>query len=116
MGQIKPWQIGLFVVAAAALAASMYFSLKPSDLKLDSSVTMADVATGDVYHLPVGAGPGSATIPGRNPKTGETTLIPIVQENGRWVVTERYFPAVKNIPGPHTAVNEKTREIAVKGL
>jgi hypothetical protein len=39
-----------------------------------------------------------------------------VQEKGRWVVMDRYFPAVKNIPGPHTAVNEQTREVAVKGL
>jgi len=116
MGQAKPWQIVLMIVAGVALCVSLYFSLRSDGLKLDNSVTMADVATGEVYHLPIGKGPGGATIPGRNPKTGETTLMPIVQENGKWVVMDHYFPALKNIPGPHTAVNESTREVAVKGM
>jgi hypothetical protein len=116
MGQVKRWQMALFAVAIVAVIASLVYSMRGSGLDLANTLPMADVATGDVYHLPIGAGPGSATIPGRNPKTGESTLMPIVQENGRWVVMDRYFPAVKNIPGPHTAVNEKTREVAVKGL
>jgi hypothetical protein len=116
MGKAKPWQIVLIVVAAVALGVSLYFSLRGDGLDLANSVTMADVATGEVFHLPIGKGANSATIPGKNPRTGDMTLMPIVQENGRWVVMEHYFPALKNIPGPHTAVNEATREVAVKGL
>jgi len=116
MGQAKPWQIVLFIVAAGALAASLYFSLRGEGLKLDSSITMADVATGEVYHLPIGKGANGAMIPGRNPKTGEMTLLPIVQQDGKWVLMERYASGLKFIPGPHTAVDEKSREVQVKGM
>jgi hypothetical protein len=115
MGEAKPWQIVLIIVAFLGLAVSLYFSVfRSTGPNVDSSLTMADVNTGEIFHLPIGKGPNAADIPGKNPKTGEKTLMPVMEENGKWVVLQRFFPSVKNIPGGHPAIDDATREVKVQ--
>ena len=115
MGNAKPWQIVLIVVAFVGLAVSLYFTVfRNTGPNVDSALTMADVNTGEIFHLPIGKGANSADIPGKNPKTGEKTLLPVMQENGKWVVLQRFISAVKGLPGDHSAINESTREVRVQ--
>lgn len=111
MGEAKPWQIVLIVVAFVGLAVSLYFTVLRSDgARVDDSITMADVNTGEVFHLPIGK--GGANIPGKNPKTGEATLLPVKKdENGRWVLLPKFAGDIKAMPGNHAAVNASTGEV-----
>ncbi|MEX2217529.1 MAG: hypothetical protein WD749_02115 [Phycisphaerales bacterium] len=114
MEKAKTWQIAIIAVAAVALAVSLFFTLRGDGVDLDSSLRMADVGTGEVFSLPIGKGPNAAMIPGKNPRTGEMTLLPIIEKDGRWFLRERYAVSLKSIQGSHAAVDEKTLEVRVK--
>jgi hypothetical protein len=109
MGQVKPWQAVLFAVAFVAIGLCVYWSLGRSDVKLADSLRMVDVNTGEEFYLPIGK--GGATIPGRNPRTNEMTLMPVIAKDRVLRIPDRYFPALREIPGSHAAVNESTREV-----
>jgi hypothetical protein len=66
-----------------------------------------------MFTLPIGK--GGTMVPGINPKTKEPTLIPVLQKDGKWVISEHYFPAVATMPGNHAAVDAATREIRTEG-
>lgn len=116
MGDVKPWQIVVLVAAVVALGASAYFSLGRGErLDLASSLRMVDVNTGELFTLKIGKGPNSATIPGKNPKTGAVTLLPVEERDGRYYLIERYMPAIGQIEGKHEAVaDKKTGEVRVR--
>jgi hypothetical protein len=111
VSKAKPWQIVLVVAAVVAAGITVYrFVTGSSGVDLAGKIQMVDVNTGESFYLKVGSGPGSATIPGRNPKTGEKTLLPVIEENGKLVFAQRYFVSLPSIPGTHAAVDPATRE------
>jgi hypothetical protein len=116
VSKAKPWQIVVVVAAVVAAGITIYrFVTGGSGVDLAGKVHMVDVNTGESFYLKVGAGPGSATIPGRNPKTGEKTLLPVMEENGKTVFAQRYFTSLQTIPGTHAAVDPATREAKLAG-
>jgi hypothetical protein len=107
---LKPWQIGLFAVAAIALAVSIISTLRSSDdLGLATRLDMVDILTGDRYVVKI-PGSGSMNIPGKNPATGESTLVPYYQdETGAFKVNDRYaMPLVKRLKGAPFAFDQST--------
>ncbi len=112
MGNVKPWQIVLLVVAVVAVATSAYFSMSGEpNIQAKTSVLMFDVNTGDSQEM--GFGKGGAAYPGINPKTKTLSMLPIQQrEDGKWYLIERYASALKNIEGSKAAViDQKTGEV-----
>lgn len=107
---LRPWQIGLFAVAAIALAVSIVSTLRSSDdLGLATKLDMVDIVTGDRYVVKI-PGSGSMNIPGKNPATGESTLVPYYEdETGAFKVNDRYaMPLVKRLKGTPFAFDQST--------
>ncbi len=107
---LKPWQVGLFAVAGIALAVSVVFTLRGSDdLGLATRLEMVDIVTGDRFVVKI-PGSGSMGIPGKNPQTGEATLVPYYQdESGAFKVNDRYaMPLVKRRKGSTFAFDQST--------
>lgn len=106
MGDAKPWQIALIVVAVIGLGFSVWkfgFSQGPD---LPNSVLLVDVKTGNLFELQLG-GRKAAYYPERHPDTGERTLMPVVkQENGTWQIGPRLLPALQDVPGDTPAVTD----------
>lgn len=98
MGQLKPWQMVLIVVAVVVLGASIAWQVFGRE-RVDKadSVLLMDVATGDLYRVDVRGSRGVA-IPARHPDNGERTLIPVIRDDdGVWTITERYRSAVERM-------------------
>jgi hypothetical protein len=113
MDQVKPWQVVVVVAALVAVAVSLYFTLSGPKLNLASSVPMVDVNTGEFFRVKVGK--GGATFPGSHPKTGKVTLLPVIEQDGKWFLAQRYMSSLKDIEGDHAAiVDAKTGEVRVK--
>lgn len=107
---LKPWQIGLFAVAAIALIVSIISTLRSSgDLGLATKLEMVDIVTGDRFVVKI-PGSGSMGIPGKNPQTGEATLVPYYKdETGAFKVNDRYaMPLVKRLKGSPIAFDQST--------
>ncbi len=107
---LKPWQIGLFAVSGVALIVSIVSTLRSSDdLGLATKLEMVDILTGDRFVVKI-PGSGSMGIPGKNPQTGEATLVPYYQdETGAFKVNDRYaMPLVKRLKGSAFAFDQST--------
>jgi hypothetical protein len=116
MGNVKPWQIVVMVIAVVAVAASAYFSFSgKSDVKFASEITMVDVNTGDLFAFPVSR--RQVVIPPEaNPDTGKKTLLRVNKNAaGKWVLDGREVSAIlPTIEGDHKAViDRKTGEVRV---
>lgn len=111
MRNAKPWQIVLLVLAVIAVIASTIYSLRNSDdLGLANKISMVDVLTGDRFIVKVPKS-GSMGIPGTNPVTKESTLVPYWkdEESGQWKVIDRYAASVvKKVKGAKIAVDPST--------
>lgn len=92
MNSVKPWQIGVFALAVIVLGVSLYWTFKgDGNPDFADKILYADVKTGDRYEISI-TGRGFGMAPQLNPDTAEFTLMPIEEdENGNWVVKERYF-------------------------
>jgi hypothetical protein len=116
MGNVKPWQIVVMVIAIVAVAASAYFSLSGSnDVKFASEVTLVDVNTGDLFAFSVGRR-NVVFPPETNPETGKKTLLRVSKNaEGKWVLDGRELSAIlPTIEGDHKAVvDRKTGEVSV---
>ncbi len=90
MDGMKPWQIGLFIVAAVVLGGSLAFSfLGGSSLDKADRIYLVDVTTGQLYYAPVKSR-GSVIVPARHPETKERTLFKVHErEDGRWELDRR---------------------------
>ena len=89
MGQIKPWQIVLIVVAVAVCGVSVGMTMFGGErIKLGDRIEMADVVTGDRYWIDV-SGNRRGTFPAKHPETGMRTLVRIHEsDDGNWVSDE----------------------------
>ena len=118
MGQIKPWQLVLIVVAVVAVAVSVYLALgaSPQVQNLASESTMIDVNTGQIFTFSLGGKRGVA-VPEQNPDTGKSTLVPVVtDESGVMKIEPRALPALQYLEGDHKAVvDSKTGEVKASG-
>ncbi|MCC5821819.1 MAG: hypothetical protein LAT64_00865 [Phycisphaerales bacterium] len=113
MGEAKPWQIILVVVALGVLGFSVWRSMNSGKPELTRSVMLADVATGDLFELSL-AGRRAAVYPEIHPDTGERTLMPVKQEeDGTWKLLEYTFPALQDVSVEAPAVDMTTRTVNV---
>ncbi|MFG0307276.1 MAG: hypothetical protein ACF8Q5_13785 [Phycisphaerales bacterium JB040] len=85
MGQVKPWQIVLIVVAVVVCGVSVGMTMFGGEpIALGDRIEMADVVTGDRYWIDV-SGNRRGTFPAKHPETGMRTLVRIhEQEDGTW--------------------------------
>ena len=117
MGNAKPWQIVVLVVAVVAVATSAYFSFSGGEtVKFADEVLMVDVNTGDVFAFPVGR--RQVVIPPEtNPESGTKSLLRVHKtDTGKWLLDSREVAALlPTIQGGHEAVvDRKTGEVRVK--
>ncbi len=96
MGEIKPWQAVLFVVAILVVGAGVVWMLLGGDnIRTPDRIYMIDVGTGELYYADVSGRRGIA-IPALHPETRERTLVPIIEdEEGAWRVKDVYAPAIE---------------------
>lgn len=97
-GKLRPWQIGLFVVALIAVGVAVAFSLRGSGPPLSKHVVLVDVTTGELFDLSTKGGMG-AVIPELHPDTKQPVLLPTTEKDGKWTVQQRFLqtlgPGVK---------------------
>lgn len=106
MGDAKPWQIVLIVVAVVGLGFSVWrfgFTKGPD---LPDSVLLVDVKTGNLFELQLG-GRKAAYYPEKHPDTGERTLMPVIKrDDGVWQIGPRILPALEDVQGETPAVTD----------
>lgn len=94
MGQLKPWQIVLFVAAIGVLGVSLWFSLKTDRERPADHVVLLDVTTGDLYRARITR---SMFMPETRESDGAAVLWPVYEdeETGIWRVNPRHLPQVR---------------------
>ena len=85
MGQAKPWQIVLIVIAVIGSAGSVAWTLMSRDsIQFGNRIEMVDLVTGDRYWIDV-SGDRRGTFPAKHPETQQRTLVRIQEDdNGVW--------------------------------
>jgi len=81
MSDIKPWQIGLIIVAIAVLAFSGWRMMGSGVVAGPDGHMTVDIMTGQLYMVQKGKAKG-IMYPVKNPETGDRTLYPVTQEDG----------------------------------
>lgn len=86
---LKPWQIGVIVLAFVVCGASLaYMSATSGEVKLNREFYMVDVESGDLYHVDMDR--YTPMLPARHPQTGKIQLVRIHRgDGGKWVVNGR---------------------------
>ena len=95
MSDIKPWQIGIIIVAIAMLAFSGWRMMGSGVVKGPDGQMTVDVLTGQLYDVRKGKARG-IMYPVKNPETGERTLFPLVREDDSedWTLNIRLGSAI----------------------
>ena len=116
MGNIKPWQIVVMVLAVLALVGSLVYSCSGDN---DTTVTQADVVrmvdieTGQLIQASY---PAKAPVmfPATNPETGKVALYPVREIEGKWRLDMRYMSRIRSHQGLKDGliVDGKTGEVA----
>lgn len=115
-GKAKLWQmaviIGGFAVASVVLGYQLFFS--GDDVRLTDTITLVDVNTGEVFQTSI-ADRGYLS-PGRNPKTGSRSLMPIGKspDDGKWYVGGHQLSSLGNVEVEVKAVDKQTGEVLVE--
>jgi hypothetical protein len=90
-GKLRPWQIGLFVVALIAVGVAAYLSTGSDDVDLAGKVTLVDVTTGELFEKRTGDGKGTAVVPEINPDTNKKSLLPVfLGKDKKYRIEKRY--------------------------
>jgi uncharacterized protein YbaR (Trm112 family) len=86
---MKPeyWKLTLVVVLLAG-AVGTYFWFGRTPPPLPSEVKFVCVATGEVFRIARERIP--SFLPAKNPNTGERTLLPVVERDGKLFANERH--------------------------
>ncbi len=110
MGNVKPWQVVVMVVALVAVAVSTYTTFSGSDRpRLADRLRVVDINTGREVMMPMS---DVKNIPALNAETNTFTYFPVEERDGKVFIKERYMGAVPNAEGKHEAlVDAKTGEI-----
>lgn len=109
-GSLKPWQIGLFVIAIGAVAFGAYSVLFSGRVRLADELTYVDVQTGDLFYYKIRK---SAVVPGKNPDTGNASLLPCVRTDTGYRISKHYLTSLDIIPVPPDAVDAATGDVKV---
>jgi hypothetical protein len=111
MGNLKPWQLGLVIVAVLVLAVSLWMNLGGSNVPRPGAVLVADVETGELFSIDT-SGRKIALLPATNPDTGERTLFPVrKEEDGSWVITPIGRGTFTEYEGPAAAVPNRASAV-----
>lgn len=106
MGDVKPWQVILIVVAVLALGISVWKFAFSGGVDLPDSVTVVDVSTGQLFELDI-SGRKAAAYPEKNPDTDSYTLMPVVKaEDGQWYIVQRLIPVLDSVESGLDAVQD----------
>ncbi len=111
MGSARPWQVILFILALLALSGGLFLSCR-GGVNLADSLLMVDVKTGDRFRFDTGGKRGTG-VPGKHPDTGERTLLPIVERDGAWYLSDHYRTGLEHIEGENPAVDLATYEVQI---
>lgn len=109
MGSVRPWHYILFGAALIALVLGLWLSMR-GGVHLADELIMVDVKTGDRFRFDVSGNRG-VTVPAKHPDTGQRTLLPVVQTDGRWVISERYRGALGDLEPSTDNVRMSTFEV-----
>ena len=94
MGQMKPWQLVLIVVAALVFAGSIAYTMFGGQkIRMGTRIELVDLVTGDRWWIDV-SGNKRGTFPAKHPETGERTLARIHEEDDGWRVDGNDIAAV----------------------
>ncbi|MFT5424899.1 MAG: hypothetical protein ACI89L_002702, partial [Phycisphaerales bacterium] len=82
MGQMKPWQLILIVVAVLVCTGSVaMYMFGGQKIQMGTRIDMVDLATGDRWWIDV-SGDRRGTFPAKHPETGDRTLVRAHEEDG----------------------------------
>lgn len=109
MGSVRPWHYILFGLAVVALGVGLWMSMR-GGVDLADELIMVDVKTGDRFRFDVSGNLG-VTVPAKHPETGERTLLPVVQADGKWYIGDRYRGALGELEASPDAVSSSTYEV-----
>ena len=100
MGELRPWQIAVMVLAVVVLSGSILWQCNDQSKVIDlaNHVTVADVVTGDLFDAPLPSGK-AVVYPAKNPETGQVSVFPVASEAGQWQVPSRFRPQVREFVG-----------------
>ncbi|GJM18006.1 MAG: hypothetical protein DHS20C14_02190 [Phycisphaeraceae bacterium] len=98
MGEVKPWQAVLFVVAILVVGVGLAWMIfGGKSVNLPDRLYFIDVPSGELYVADVSGRRGMA-IPAMHPETRERTLVPIIRDDeGEWRIGEHYLPAIEEM-------------------
>ena len=116
MGELKPWQIVLMIVAVLVLAGSLWMTLGGRSVPNPNQIIVADVETGELFSIDT-SGSKLALLPARHPETGEKTLYPVQKnDDGEWVITRLLASTFETYEGEAAAVMDRqTLVVEVEG-
>ncbi len=114
MENVKPWQIGIMVLAVIAVGYLVVKVGFGNSVQLPSKVHLADVSTGELFIFDI-SGKAKGYYPEKSPDTSQRVLMPVVKnDEGKWFISSHSLPALEDIDGEATAViNTSTGEINV---
>lgn len=113
MGSVRPWQIGLIVLAVIVLGTSAFFTIRdPNKVEFVDEVYLVDVATGDLFVY--NSNKRGIVLPALHPDTGERTLLKVVKtESGDWSLEARDLGRLDEFESINTeSINTDTGLIA----
>jgi hypothetical protein len=117
MSELRPWQMALFIGAFLVFAGSVLYQCKYSDsaeVTLPDSVTMVDMATGDLFESPLPK-KRAVSFPAPHPDTKANTLFPADLIEGKWCLDRRYVPYIKELvpKGDDLILDRKSGEVKI---
>ncbi len=115
MGQVKPWQIVVIIVAIAAAATSAYLTFSGgSAVQTDDHVLLVDITSGDLFSFPTG-GHKAVVTPAKNPDTGKIALFRVYKnDKGDWTVSSRDLSALNMVEGePKALLDRKSGHVNI---
>jgi hypothetical protein len=112
----KPWQIMVLALGGmAAVGSAGYFALFSGDtIQFADSITMVDVATGELFQFSVGGG-RAVIVPELNPSTGKRNLLGVEKTaEGKWALTVRSISQLSSVADePKAVVDRRTGEVRI---
>ena len=115
MGQVKPWQIVLIIVAIVAAGTSAYLTLSGgATVPIDDHVLLVDITNGDLFTFST-AGHRAIVPPAKNPETGKIALLRVSKNAaGDWTVSKRDLGGLSMVEGdPKALLDKKTGHVSV---
>ncbi|MBL4591424.1 MAG: hypothetical protein JKY96_05640 [Phycisphaerales bacterium] len=116
MDDVKPWQIVIMVLAVIALGFVVVkygFGGGSPESKMNSSMTLVDVETGQLYTFDI-SGKNGIVIPARNPESNKKALLPVYKnDDSEWAISNRYRTLLDSMEVPTDAVAGNDAKVQV---